>query len=395
MKRHAMVQFLSCSQGQSVMDTRTDTHTHTHARTEPQQRYYILSPTRCAGITTRQTEKNMTPINQCVGWKSMTYFENINFTVFLAWVLALQKAAKVQRINALQSSTGKKIHVPGNKISWNEMKWLHEPKIWAVCTVTLTFEKWPWIKVKIKREAQRSTYRAPEYNVPPFWQIGRGGNFYLLIGLNNTNMERRWGLASCQVSLNSVQQFQRRSLKCLSLSNARAAILFSDRSEKHKPGRERWDLASCQVSLNSFKQFQRRVKNVKVNNGRRDDRRVITIVHLSLRLRCTKKYFLKSWTIIVWSTIPIKGGIKTWHPPQAFWVYYMPFAIVQQKGLSPWNIIKVFISNVSRDWNMDYRFSLKLSCVTIDKIHPLNELHVDGITSLMSVILRCPILSCT
>ena len=62
-----MVQFLSCSQGQSVMDTRTDTHTHTHARTEPQQRYYILSPTRCAGITTRQTEKNMTPINQYVG----------------------------------------------------------------------------------------------------------------------------------------------------------------------------------------------------------------------------------------------------------------------------------------------------------------------------------------
>ena len=177
MKRHAMVQFLSCSQGQSVMDTRTDTHTHTHTRTEPQQRYYILSPRCCAGITTRQTEKNMTPINQYVGWKSMTYFENINFTVFLAWVLALQKAAKVQRINALQSSTGKKIHVPGNKISWNEMKWLHEPKIWAVCTVTLTFEKWPWIKVKIKREAQRSTYRAPEYNVPPFWQIGRAAIF--------------------------------------------------------------------------------------------------------------------------------------------------------------------------------------------------------------------------
>ena len=201
----------------SKRDGHTHGHTHMHARTEPQQCYYILSPTRCAGITTRQTEKNMTPINQYVGWKSMTYFENINFTVFLAWVLALQKAAKVQRINALQSSTGKKIHVPGNKISWNEMKWLHEPKILAVCTVTLTFEKWPWIKVKIKWEAQRSTYRAPEYNVPPFWQIGRGGNFYLLIGPNNTNMERRWGLASSQVSLNSVQQFQRRSLKCLSL----------------------------------------------------------------------------------------------------------------------------------------------------------------------------------
>ena len=36
----------------------------------------------------------------------------------------------------------------------------------------------------------------------------------------------RWDLASHQVSLNSVQRFQRRSRKCLSQSEARAAILF-------------------------------------------------------------------------------------------------------------------------------------------------------------------------
>ena len=35
-----------------------------------------------------------------------------------------------------------------------------------------------------------------------------------------------WDLASCQVSLNSVQWFQRRRRKCLSQSEARAAILF-------------------------------------------------------------------------------------------------------------------------------------------------------------------------
>ena len=35
-----------------------------------------------------------------------------------------------------------------------------------------------------------------------------------------------WDLASCQVSLNSVQRFQGRSRKCLSQSEARAAILF-------------------------------------------------------------------------------------------------------------------------------------------------------------------------
>ena len=110
----------------------------------------------------------------------------------------------------------------------------------------------------------------------------------------------RWDLLFCQVSLNSVQWFHRRSWKCLSQSEARAAILFfsigpnnsnliedieillpvkfrwipfsgfrdevenvsanqrpgrpscfSDRPEKHKLGRGHWDLASCPVSLNS------------------------------------------------------------------------------------------------------------------------------------------------
>ena len=35
-------------------------------------------------------------------------------------------------------------------------------------------------------------------------------------------------------------------------------FLFTFRSEKHKLGRGHWDLASCQVSLNSFQRFQRR-----------------------------------------------------------------------------------------------------------------------------------------
>ena len=68
----------------------------------------------------------------------------------------------------------------------------------------------------------------------------------------------RWDLASCQVSLNSIKQFQRRSPKSLSQSEARTAILFSDWPEKHKLGRGRWDLASYQVSLNSIQRFQRR-----------------------------------------------------------------------------------------------------------------------------------------
>ena len=72
---------------------------------------------------------------------------------------------------------------------------------------------------------------------------------------------------------------------------------FSDRPEKHKLGRGRWDLPSCKVSSNSVQWFQRRSRKCekltttdgRTTDGRTDDgQRMITIVHLSLRLRCTK-----------------------------------------------------------------------------------------------------------
>ena len=51
---------------------------------------------------------------------------------------------------------------------------------------------------------------------------------------------------------------------------------FSDRLEKHKLGRGRWDLAFCQVSLNSVQRFQRRSRkyeSLRRTDGRTDDRR--------------------------------------------------------------------------------------------------------------------------
>ena len=123
-----------------------------------------------------------------------------------------------------------------------------------------------------------------------------------------------WDLASCQVSMNSVQQFHRRSRKYHSQSEARAAILFfliapentnlvedfeillpikirwirlsgfrgvvkyvsanqrpgqpyyfSDRPQKHKFGRKCWDLAFIQVSLNFLLWFQRKRRKCLTN----------------------------------------------------------------------------------------------------------------------------------
>ena len=38
------------------------------------------------------------------------------------------------------------------------------------------------------QEAQRATYRAPEYNVQPFWLICQGGHLFFSIGPKDTNL---------------------------------------------------------------------------------------------------------------------------------------------------------------------------------------------------------------
>ena len=92
----------------------------------------------------------------------------------------------------------------------------------------------------------------PSAQVSPFW---------LLIGLKNTNYVEdfqillyakfRWILFSGFIGeVENVSANQRPGW----------ASCFSDRPKKHKLGRGRWDLASCQVSLNSYQQFQRRTR---------------------------------------------------------------------------------------------------------------------------------------
>ena len=100
-------------------------------------------------------------------------------------------------------------------------------------------------------------------------------------------VRERWDLASYQVSLNSVQLLQRRSWKCLSQSEARAAILIFWSARKTENGKGPWDFAPCQVSINSVQQLQKsKMWNVN-NDGQLDEQNMITIVHL---LRCTKNY---------------------------------------------------------------------------------------------------------
>ena len=60
-----------------------------------------------------------------------------------------------------------------------------------------------------------------------------GRSSFFPIDLKKRKLGRgRWDLVSYQVSLNSVQPFQKRSRKCLSQSEARAAILFFGSARK-------------------------------------------------------------------------------------------------------------------------------------------------------------------
>ena len=98
----------------------------------------------------------------------------------------------------------------------------------------------------MKQEAQRATYRAPEYNVSPF--LGIGKHFCLLIGNRNTNL------------VEDIEILLPVKFHCIPFSDFRGEVAnistnqrpwrpscFSDWPKKHKLGRGRWDLASCQV----------------------------------------------------------------------------------------------------------------------------------------------------
>ena len=88
---------------------------------------------------------------------------------------------------------------------------------------------------------------------------GNGGHLVFPIGPKNTNL------------VEDVEILLPFKCRCIPFSSFRGEVenvsanqrqgqpsCFSDRPEKHKLGRERWDVASCQVSLNSVQWFQRR-----------------------------------------------------------------------------------------------------------------------------------------
>ena len=110
---------------------------------------------------------------------------------------------------------------------------------------------------------------------------GQGSHLVFPIGLKNTNLVEdveillpvkfRWILFSgFRGEVENVSANQRPG----------RPSCFSDRLEKHKLGRGHWDLASCHVSLNSVQRFQRRSQKCEKLTTT-DDRRRATHDHNS------------------------------------------------------------------------------------------------------------------
>ena len=92
------------------------------------------------------------------------------------------------------------------------------------------------------------------------WWNCQGGNLYSLFGPKNTNLvEDVKILLPVKFRWIPFNGFRGKVKICLSQSEARVTILFFWISpKKHKLCRGRWELAFCQVSLNSVQWFHRR-----------------------------------------------------------------------------------------------------------------------------------------
>ena len=146
---------------------------------------------------------------------------------------------------------------------------------------------------------------------------GQGGHLVFPIGPKNTNLVEgieilipvkfRWiPFSGFRGEVENVSDNQRPG----------RPSCFSDRPEKHKLGRGHSDLASCQVSLNSVLRFQRRSRkceSLRTDDGRRTDGRTddgrcaMTIAHLSLWLRWAKKWAAQ-WAV-EWAAHVLPIGI--------------------------------------------------------------------------------------
>ena len=119
---------------------------------------------------------------------------------------------------------------------------------------------------------------------------GQGGNLVFPIAPKNTNLvEGLEILLPVKFRWIPFSPFRGEVENFSAYQRPERPSCFSDRLEKHKLGRGCWDLAICQVSLNSVQRFQRRSRKCESLKRTDEGRCAMTIAHSSLRLGWAKK----------------------------------------------------------------------------------------------------------
>ena len=131
---------------------------------------YRLTWSNCK-ITERFTSKSATSFIMC----ALLYMHSSDDCNSFAW-----KRGQCGQLNKCPRCCNHQTGVDSWKVYFQKVSWYG--------FVVQTINIFTWQQKKFKQEAQRATYRAPAYNVPPFGGICRGGHFWLLIGPKNTNL---------------------------------------------------------------------------------------------------------------------------------------------------------------------------------------------------------------
>ena len=124
-----------------------------------------------------------------------------------------------------------------------------------------------------KNKEPKDHYRSPEYNKYFHFKLDFWANQKPRSAQKHKLVKAHWYLASCQVSLNSVQQFSKKKSKMSQqIRGYGGHLIFPIIPKNTKLSRDHWDLASCLVSLNPFQWFQRKSKKKNVSTNQKPGR---------------------------------------------------------------------------------------------------------------------------
>ena len=134
--------------------------------------------------------------SNCIGYNIFGFLSTLNSAVnFVIYAVTHTKYRKAYfAILPCTNSTAEDA---------NQDSRIRNVNVTAIANVSAETDVWYMYNKRLKRP-----HRAPEYNVPPFRQICKGGHpvFPRFRPENYKLVRRRRDLASCQVSLNSLQQ---------------------------------------------------------------------------------------------------------------------------------------------------------------------------------------------